>query len=166
MQTLRLSIPDSQVKDQAATARMHQTILDKMATVPGVTSVGFASTVTMSGQGWHDPLYAQDRTYTESQIPADSPVQVRLARLPEDDGHARSSPAGISPGPMLRVCGRSAMVSENLARELWGEPSAAIGKRVRPYSNGVWREVVGVVGDMRDDGLNKKAPRPRPTGRS
>ena len=50
-----------------------------------------------------------------------------------------------------------AMVSENLARELWGEPAAAIGKHVRPYATGAWREVVGVVGDMRDDGLNKKA---------
>jgi putative ABC transport system permease protein len=29
---------------------------------------------------------------------------------------------------------------------------------VRPYAKGVWRDVVGVVSDMRDDGLNKKAP--------
>src|SRR5262249_21266149 len=51
-----------------------------------------------------------------------------------------------------------AMVSENLARELWGQPAAAVGKYVRPYVNGVWREVVGVVSDMHDDGLNQKAP--------
>ena len=51
-----------------------------------------------------------------------------------------------------------AMVSENLARELWGSPTAAIGKRIRPYSKGQWREVVGVLSDMRDEGLNQKAP--------
>jgi FtsX-like permease family len=51
-----------------------------------------------------------------------------------------------------------AMVSENLARELWGEPSAALGKWVRPYTTGSWREVVGVVSDTRDDGLYQKAP--------
>jgi predicted lysophospholipase L1 biosynthesis ABC-type transport system permease subunit len=39
---------------------------------------------------------------------------------------------------------------------LWGQPAAAIGKRVRPYPRSAWREVVGVVGDMRDDGLNEK----------
>jgi ABC-type antimicrobial peptide transport system permease subunit len=50
-----------------------------------------------------------------------------------------------------------AMVSENLAREMWTEPSAALGKHIRPYQNGPWREVVGVLSDMRDDGLNKKA---------
>jgi putative ABC transport system permease protein len=50
-----------------------------------------------------------------------------------------------------------AMVSESLARELWNEPAAALGKHVRPYQKGAWREVVGVLSDMRDDGLNKKA---------
>jgi hypothetical protein len=50
-----------------------------------------------------------------------------------------------------------AMVSENLARELWSEASNAIGKRIRPYPKGPWREVVGVVSDMRDDGLHEKA---------
>jgi putative ABC transport system permease protein len=51
-----------------------------------------------------------------------------------------------------------AMVSANLAREWWGEPSRAIGKRIRPYAKGVWREVVGVVSDTRDHGVTKKAP--------
>jgi putative ABC transport system permease protein len=50
-----------------------------------------------------------------------------------------------------------AVVSETLARELWGQPSAAIGKRIRPFPIGVWREVIGVVSDMREDGLNQKA---------
>jgi predicted permease len=157
VQTLRLSIPASQVKDDAAVVRMHQAIMEKMAAVPGVRSVALASTVTMTGQGWHDPLYAQDRAYTESQIPT-----LRLFKF--------VSPGYVSTMGGSLVAGREftwtdayetrpvAMVSESLARELWGAPSAAIGKRVRPYATGVWREVVGVLSDMRDDGLNKKAP--------
>ena len=69
VQTLRLGIPDSQVKEDAAVARMHQAIMDRIAAVPGVTSVALASTVTMTGDGWNDPLYAQDRTYAESKVP-------------------------------------------------------------------------------------------------
>ena len=69
MQTFRLSIPESQLKERAAVARMHQAIMDKIAAVPGVSSVALASTVTMTGEGWHDPLFARDRTYSESQIP-------------------------------------------------------------------------------------------------
>jgi predicted permease len=155
VQTLRLSIPGSQVKDETAVVHMEQAILDKIAAVPGVTSVALASTVTMTGDGWHDPLYARDKTYTESQLPP-----LRLFKF-------------VSPGFMktmggAMIAGRDftwsdayeqrlvAMVSETVARELWNEPSAAIGKWIRPYANGPWREVVGVVSDMRDDGLNKK----------
>jgi predicted permease len=47
-----------------------------------------------------------------------------------------------------------AMVSENLARELWQTPTAALGKRIRVGDIDDWREVVGVVGNVYDDGLN------------
>ena len=155
VQTFRLSIPDSQVKDERAVVRMHQAIMDKLGAVPGVTSIALASTVTMSGQGWHDPIYAQDRVYSESQVPP-----IRLFKF-------------VTPGYMKTmggsvVAGRDfswadayelrpvAMVSDTLARELWGSPAAALGKRIRPYAKGSWREVVGVLSDTRDDGLNEK----------
>jgi hypothetical protein len=51
-----------------------------------------------------------------------------------------------------------AIVSESLARELWGASSSAVGKQVRPYMKGPWREVIGVMSDMRDDGVQEKAP--------
>ena len=155
VQTLRLSIPESQVKDEAAVVHMQQAILDKVAAVPGVTAVALASTVTMTGDGWHDPLFARDKTYTESSLPP-----LRLFKF-------------VSPGFMKTmggalIAGRDftwtdayeqrpvAMVSERLARELWDDPAAALGKHIRPYPKGAWREVVGVLSDMRDDGLNKK----------
>jgi predicted permease len=111
----------------------------------------------MDGSGWHDPIYAQDKTYAEGQLPP-----IRLFKF-------------VSPGLLAAignrlVAGREftwedvherrrvAMVSENLARELWRQPSAAIGKRIRENLNGQWREVVGVVADERDDGVNRPAP--------
>jgi hypothetical protein len=48
------------------------------------------------------------------------------------------------------------MVSESLGGELLGKPSAAIGKPIRPYATGDWREVVGVLSDVGDNGLNEK----------
>ena len=156
VQTFRLSIPDSQVKEEVAVLRMHQAIADKVAAVPGVSSVALASTVTMTGDGWRDPLFAQDRTYTQSQIPP-----LRLFKF-VSPGYVRTMGAALIAGRdfswddmyQMRAV---AMVSENLARELWGQPAAAIGKHIRPYQQGVWREVIGVVSDMRDDGLHQKA---------
>jgi len=51
-----------------------------------------------------------------------------------------------------------AMVSENLARELWRDPQLAIGKQIRENLTGPWREVIGVVNDEREDGVQEKAP--------
>jgi ABC-type antimicrobial peptide transport system permease subunit len=50
------------------------------------------------------------------------------------------------------------LVSENLARAEWGSPAEALGKRLRGSSNrDDWREIVGVVGDVRDDGVTRPA---------
>jgi hypothetical protein len=51
-----------------------------------------------------------------------------------------------------------AIVSENLAREMWGAPGAALGHRIRPTNKGTWREIVGVVNDERDNGVDAAAP--------
>jgi hypothetical protein len=51
------------------------------------------------------------------------------------------------------------LLSENLAREVWGSPADALGKRIRaggPQSP--WREVIGVVQDVRDNGVDAAAP--------
>jgi predicted permease len=155
--TLSLSIPVAQVKEPEAVVRMHQAILEKIATISGVSSVGLTSIVPMTNEGWHDPIFAADKNYDQKQLPA-----IRLFKF-------------LSPGLMKTmgnrlVAGREftwedaydkrpvAMVSENLARELWQEPAAALGKRIRENNNSAWREVVGVVGDERDEGVDKKAP--------
>src|SRR5262249_49873339 len=39
-----------------------------------------------------------------------------------------------------------------------GEPRAALGKRIRENLTGPWREIIGVVGNERSDGVDKKAP--------
>jgi predicted permease len=155
--TFRLTIPSAQVKDADAVVRMHQAIAERVAAVPGVASVAMTSIVPMTGQGWHDPVFAFDKTYAAKEVPP-----IRLFKF-------------VSPGyPAAMgtpiVAGRDftwedaydrrpvAMVSEALARELWGSPPAAVGKRIRETSNSLWREVVGVVGDQRDEGLDKPAP--------
>ncbi len=50
------------------------------------------------------------------------------------------------------------MVSENFARENWGSASAAVGKRVRQFSSMPWQVVIGVVQDVRHNGVDEKAP--------
>ena len=50
------------------------------------------------------------------------------------------------------------IVSEGLARELWGSPQAAIGKQFQEFASQPWHEVVGVVEDVRENGVDQVSP--------
>ena len=60
LQIMRLSIPESLVHDPVAVTRMQNSILDKLAAIPGVSSVGiYAASVPTSGAepNWNENLY-------------------------------------------------------------------------------------------------------------
>jgi predicted permease len=50
-----------------------------------------------------------------------------------------------------------ALISENFAREYWGSPARALGKRIRIRTTDDWSQIIGVVGDVHDAGMNKPA---------
>jgi ABC-type antimicrobial peptide transport system permease subunit len=51
-----------------------------------------------------------------------------------------------------------AIVSENTAIEFWGSPQVALGKRIRDSLKTPWREVIGVIADEHEDGVDHPAP--------
>jgi len=54
---------------------------------------------------------------------------------------------------------RVAIITENLAREWWGDPHAALGKRIREAGPAdPWREIVGVVENVYDNGVQERPP--------
>src|SRR5262249_51528326 len=53
--TFSLTIPTAQVKEPEAVVRMYQAIADRIAAIPGVTSVGLTTLIPMTDTGWHDP---------------------------------------------------------------------------------------------------------------
>ncbi len=153
--TLSVSIPEGQVKEENRVARMEQDILDRLSHMPGVQSAALSNTVSMTGDGTADVLFAEDHPLPEGRIPP-----VRRYKF-------------ISPGFFQTVgnpivAGRDitwtdvynyrdvALVSENLAREYWHDPAHAIGKRIREGMKDDWREIIGVVGNSYDNGVNKK----------
>lgn len=155
--TLRLFIPAAQVAEPKRVARMHQDIADRITTVAGVQSVALSNSITMDGQKNMDPVFAEDRIYADSKIP---PVRTFKHISP---GYFQTMGNRLAAGrdftwTDVHEMRPVAMVSENLARELWGSPAGAIGKRIRENPKGLWREIVGVAGDERDDGVHRKAP--------
>jgi predicted permease len=157
VQLLRISIPEEQVKEPERVMRMQNAMLEKLAAIPGVSSVAFTRSAPLEGFNSNDVLYAQDKDYATGQIPP-----VRRFRF--------VTPGFLNATGTALIAGRDftwtdlydrrsvAMVSENLAREMWGSARAALGKRIREAPGDPWREVVGVAGDVYDDGVSLKAP--------
>ena len=158
LQLLRVFISEAQVKEPDQVMRMLEAMRDKLAAIPGVTSVAYASAAPLeAGFNGNDVLFAEDKVYAAGQIPP-----VRRYRY--------TTPGFFKTLGTPLVAGRDftwtdlyekrhvAIVSENLAREMWTEPSAALGKRIREGAADPWREIVGVVGDVYDDGPQQKPP--------
>jgi len=158
LQIMRISIPASLIPEPERVTRTQNAILDKLAAIQGVKSVGFVSNMPMEGvdSDW-DEIFAQDKVYSGDLI-----APLRLYKY-------------LSPGLMQTagtrlVAGREmtwgdiyghrpvVMISENLARAMWGTPSAAVGKHLREYSKMPWHEVIGVIQDVREKGVQETAP--------
>ncbi len=157
VQLMSISVPDLLVPDQIAVTHLQNSVADKIAAIPGVDSVGFASAVPMDGDdpNW-DEMAVEGKVYESGEPP------LRLFNY-------------ISPGYLHAmgtrlVAGRDftwsdlyelhpvVMVSENFARESWGSAAAALGKRVFQFSKSPRLEVIGVVEDVRQHGVDEKAP--------
>jgi predicted permease len=158
IQIVHSSIPEAIAEDPVRVMRMWDELRDTLAALPGVTSVGFASGAPLESLlGFRNiqRLYAEDQTLPSGQA------------SPE---HRLIAPGFFKTMGTRLIAGRDftwtdlydkrhvAIVSENLAREWWQNPRAALGKRVRESSVAPWREVVGVVEDVYDRGVQVKAP--------
>lgn len=158
LQTMRISIPESLVSDSQTVTRLQNNIADKLTAILGVTSVGFAGAAPMEGieVNW-DLIYIHGKNYG-GEIP---PLRLFNYISP---GYFHTMGTRFAAGRDLtwaEIYERRpvVIVSENLARELWGSPAAAIGKQIRESSDKMpLHEIVGVVQDVRQNGVNEVAP--------
>jgi len=159
VQLLRIGIPEFQVKEPERVMRMENDMIDKLAAIPSVTSAGFGVSAPIEKLfGDTEPLMAKDKTYTAEQIPP-----LRSIRF--------ISPGFLKTDGTPMIAGRDftwediyqkrpvVMVSDNLARDMWGSPPAALGKQLRTGLKDIWREVIGVTGNVYDFGVDQPAPR-------
>ncbi|HET7619565.1 MAG TPA: FtsX-like permease family protein, partial [Vicinamibacterales bacterium] len=156
--TLRVSIPESLIGDPQQTARTHQQIAERLSQMPGVTSVGVSSSITMDGYDDNDPIFVEDFPQPGGGIP---PLR-RFKWVGEHYFQTMGNPVLAGRALTWRDAFEEApvvMVSENFAREFWKDPAAAIGKRIRNSPSNPWRTIVGVVHDERDDGVAQPAPK-------
>ncbi|HEY2233314.1 MAG TPA: FtsX-like permease family protein, partial [Candidatus Angelobacter sp.] len=155
IQLFSLTLPKSQVAEDQNVPRKFEEIMRKVEATPGVTSIGLSTSIPLDGNGSFDPVFAEDHSYRPGEL---APIR-RFKWI---------SPGFLKTMGTSLVAGRDltwtdiynmnpvALISENMARELWHDPAAALGKRVRVGTTDDWREIVGVVTNVYDDGVNKE----------
>jgi predicted permease len=157
LQMLRVSVPNTMVAEPERVTRMQNQILEAVAGIPGVVNAALVSSAPLEGFNSNDPVAAEDKTYAPNQIP---PLRRFKFVSP---GFFQTIGTPLVAGRDLTWTDifddrRVAVISENMAREMWGNSQAALGKRIRVAAVDEWREVVGVVGDVHDNGVHEPAP--------
>ena len=135
--------------------RLDHAILDNIAAIPGVSSADFSGAVPMDAGAESDPVLVKDHMLQGQLPPARrsfwvSPSFFNTMGIPLLAGRDLAWDDIVNKRPV-------ALVSENLAREYWQNPSDALGKQIGG-SPKAWRQIVGVVGNVHDDGTSQEAP--------
>jgi predicted permease len=161
LQTMRLAIPFAVEPDPDRVVRMQNDIVDALDAIAGVESAAFISAMPLESRNADfDALIVEGAPPLQDQ--STTPIR-RFKYL---------SPGLLQTAGTRLVAGRDitwddvyrdrrvGLVSANIARELFGSPEAALGKRIRTGRStptGL-REIVGVVQDVRDNALDEPAP--------
>lgn len=157
VQTMQIAIPEALIHDELMVTRIQNDIADQLAAIPSVTNVGFAAAVPLDKDdaNW-DQILVEGKHYRDHAPP------MRL--------YDYVSPGYFTAMGTHLVAGRDftwtdiynlqhkVMVSENFARESWGSAANAVGKRVREFDQNPWEEVIGVVEDVHQHGVDEKTP--------
>jgi predicted permease len=157
IQTARIFIPAT-FTDPVQSTRMQREILDNIAALPGVASAGFVSTAPIDFVGMAIGIGV------DGQSLADRPAPVANIKF-VSPGYFETMGTRLIAGRHigwsdLETGGRVTVVSEDFARTLASEPAAAVGQRIRfaGFSQDPWREVIGVVQSVHENGVYQAPP--------
>ena len=97
IQTFRLFVPESQIPDseRERLIRMEEEILNKLAAIPGVSSVSFSTAIPMDGRSSNDRSLRAGSPVQRRRASAGTPFQIYLLRDSSRRLALRSLPAAI-----------------------------------------------------------------------
>jgi predicted permease len=160
VQTFGFYIPETQIPDSSSelVIRMDEAIAEKIASIPGVSSVSLGRSVPMdSNNNYRNPVSVQNHIYKGSDLPPSRPFNF-------------VAPGFFSTLGTRLLAGRDftwtdiynkkpvVVVSKSFASEYWRQPKDALGQKVRVSSTDTWREIIGVSDDVHYDGVKEPAP--------
>ena len=153
--TLRVEMSESKAQDLTRISNFYQQVLERVQVLPGVEAVGVANAAPIVTPGVRRAIVIEDK-------PDPPPGQSRLAnyRVISPD-YFRTLSVPLVNGRLLSAQENTqtlvvAVINQAMSRRYWGDDDP-VGKRFKfgpRSSNTPWMTVVGVVGDVRQAGLD------------
>ena len=149
--TARLSLPGSRYPDNRRIAAFERELLETLTRKPGVQSAGLATYLPLSGldNGWSFVIEGRPPlpvgTYNMAKYRPASAGYFETIGIPLLRGRS-FTPSDTADSPWVTV------INDSMAREHWGGQDP-IGRRLQ-FGAEKWRTVIGVVGDVRHEGLD------------
>ncbi|HKW64291.1 MAG TPA: ABC transporter permease [Candidatus Acidoferrum sp.] len=155
--TMTVPMPRNRFSSPSGEISFFQDALTRVRALPGIESAGVIDSLPLNGGGSNQPFTIEGRPAPPmSEQPE---VDVRVI----SPGYLRSMHIPIVRGRDLNdsdVAGRpaAALISDSLARRFWPNEDP-IGRHITlTFFPGVVREIVGIVGDIKDDSLDQTRP--------
>jgi len=155
--TMTVSVSGNKFPDPPRQTRFFDEILRRVRALPGVTAAGTIDDLPLDNQGSHQPIAIEGRP----PVPMSEQPEVD-ARL-VSTGYMRALRIPVLRGRDFNdgdVAGRpsAVLISQSMAKTLWPNEDP-VGKRLTMtfFPDSV-REIVGVVGDVKQDGLDETRP--------
>jgi putative ABC transport system permease protein len=161
--TARIALPDTKYKDIPQVENFFDQLLRNLSAMPNVQSVGTITPLPFTGEGWQADYRIEDRPTPEvgefpnTDIHYVSPAYLQTMQIPLLSGRAFTDSDNDSNLPV-------AIVNQTFARRWWPNQNP-IGKRIRLCGTCTprpdrepppWLTVVGLVGDVRQYGLDQE----------
>jgi len=156
IQTVRLAVPGSMEQ----VLRAEHDIVNNLSAIPGVESVALISEIPMDGRkrGWDAVCVEGKQELHAGTIPPTRTFKMVSPGFFRTMGTRLIAGRDLTWNEVLGLRPR-VLLSENLAREMFGGAQAALGQRMGSCVPGSpMQEVIGVVQDMPDGGVHKASP--------
>jgi predicted permease len=149
-----LSVSKNNFSTLPQLAAFYQNVLERVAALPGVKAAGLTNSLPLTASGSHQPIQIAGQPVVpmadqpEVDVRIISPGYVRAMHISVLSGRDfDDSDVAGSPGAVL--------ISQSMAKQFWPHDHP-IGKQLTMYFfPDIVRTVVGVVGDVKEDGLNQ-----------
>ena len=158
--TLRMSLTGPRFQKAAGVDQLVRLGTERLKALPGVVSAGATCCVPLEG-GYGLPFIIVGRpldgpAHGGGRYMINSPGYFDVFKIPVLRGRAFTDQDSAGAPPV-------AMVNQTMARQYWpkDDPLTAriiIGKGVGPEFDDPPRQIIGVVADIRDNGLNRNPP--------